>query len=66
MLEIDPVVNPMNFRGRIRAALAKQLAAVIGFGRYKRRRGADFTQEIIVAQILHEILSVRGDTERNS
>ena len=43
MLEIDPVVNPVNFRGRIRAALAKQLAAVIGFGRYKRRRGADFT-----------------------
>ena len=65
-LQIDPIINPVNFRGGIRTPLAKQLATVIGFGRNKLRVGADFAQEIIIAKVLHEILSVCRNAERNS
>ena len=65
MFEIDSVVNAMNFRGGIRTALANQLAAVIGFSRDELRGGADFTKEIVTAEVLHEILPVRRDAEWN-
>src|ERR1700680_2240722 len=61
--QIDPVIDPVDLRRRIWAALAKQLAAVIGFGRDKLCCGADFAQKIVVSQIDHEILAVRGDAE---
>ena len=53
----------MDFRSRIRAPLAKQLATVIGLGRDKLRSHADFAQKFVVAQIGHEILPVRRDAE---
>src|SRR5437667_107953 len=65
MFEIDSVVNAMNFRGGIRTALANQLAAVIGFSRDELRGGADFTKEIVTAEVLHEILPVRRHAEWN-
>src|SRR5438046_2609567 len=65
-LQIDPIVNAMNFRSEIRTALTKQLTTVIRFGHNELCGSADFPQKIVVAKILHEILSVRGDTERDS
>jgi len=53
----------VDFRSGIRTPLAKQLATVIGLGRDKLRSRADFAQEIVVAQIGHEILPVRRDAE---
>src|SRR4029453_8802756 len=64
-LQIDAVVDPVNFPGGIRAPLAKQLTAVISFSRDKLSGGADFTQELIVTEVLHEILSVCRNTKRN-
>ncbi len=66
MLEVNPVINPVNFRSGVRTALAKQLTAVIGFGGDELGRRADFAKEIVIAKILHKILPVRGHTERNS
>ena len=63
--QVDAIVDPVNFPGRIRAPLAKQLTAVISFSRDKLGGGADFTQKISVTEVLHEILSVCRDTERN-
>ena len=40
-------------------------AAVFRFHRDKFRFVADFAQQIVVAEIGHEILAVRGDAERN-
>ena len=55
----------MDFRGGIRATLTKEIATIIGLGRDKLRSRADLAQEIVITQIFHEILSVRGDAERN-
>ena len=66
MVEVNPVIDPVNFCSGIWAPLAKQLAAIISYSRNKLRGGADFAQEIIVAQVLHEILPVRRYAERNS
>src|SRR5260370_22782697 len=66
MLQINPVINAVNFRGGIRATLAKKIATIIGLGRDKLRSRTDLAQEIVITEIFHEILSVRGDTERNS
>src|SRR5437870_13537174 len=59
VLEIDSGVNAMNFRGAIRTALADQLAAVIGLSSDELRGGADFTKQIVTAELRHEILPVR-------
>ena len=63
--EIDAVVNPVNFRRGIGTTLAEQVAAVIGFGCDEFRCGADLAQQIVAAEILHKILPVRRDAERN-
>ena len=64
--EVESVVNTVNFRGGIRTALAKKLTAVIGLSRDEFRRGADFSKEIIAAEVFHEILPMRGDAEWNA
>ena len=46
--------------------LAKQIAAVIGFGGDKLCRGADLAEKIVAAEIFHKILSVRRDAEWNA
>ena len=53
----------MNFRGGVRASLAKKFAAVIGLSSNELRRSADFTKEIVAAEVFHEILAVRRHTE---
>ena len=60
---VHPVINAVN--SGVRAALAEQVAAVIRFGRNELRGSADFPQQVIIAEVLHEILSVRGDAEWN-
>ena len=55
----------MNFPGGIRAPLTKQVTAVIRFSRNKLRGGADFAEKIVITEVLHEILSVCRDAERN-
>ncbi len=66
MLQINAVINAVNFRSGVGTTLAKQVATIIGLGRDKLRCRADFPEQIIIAEIFHEILSVRGDAERNS
>ena len=63
--QVHSVVNTVNFRSRIRTSLAEQVATVIRFGRNERRGSADFPQQIIIAEVFHEILSVRRDAEWN-
>ena len=64
--QINSIINPVNFRRGIRAALAKQLEAIIGFGSNELGSSADFAKEIIAAKILHEILSVGCYAEWNA
>src|SRR5262249_14169641 len=64
--EIDPVVNAVNFRSGIRTAVAKKLTTVIGLSCDELRRSADFTKQVVTAEVLHEILPVRGDAEWNA
>jgi hypothetical protein len=63
--EIDSVVNTVNFLHGIGTTLAEQIPAVIGFSGNKLRSVADFAKEIIAGKVLHEVLSVRRDAERN-
>ena len=53
----------MNFSSRLGAKLPKQIAAVFGYGRDKFSRRADFTQELVIAEVGHEILTMRGHAE---
>ena len=55
----------MNLAGRIRAPRRHQAAAVFGLDRDKFGFVADLAQQIVVAEIGHEILAVRGDAERD-
>src|SRR5213078_5196509 len=64
--EIDSVMNAVNFRSGIRTALAKKVAAVIGFSRDELGGSADFAKEIVAAEVLHEILPMRCDAEWNA
>ena len=66
MFEIDSVMNAVNFRSGIRTALAKKVAAVIGFSRDELGGSADFAKEIVAAEVLHEILPMRCDAEWNA
>src|SRR5262249_50000736 len=63
--QVHPVINTVNFRSRIGAALAQQVAAVIGFGRNELRGSANLPQQVIIAEVLHEILSVCRYAEWN-
>ena len=65
-LKIDSVVNAMNLCRGSRTTLAKQVAAVIGFGGNKFRRGANLAEKIVAAEVLHKILPVRGHAEWNA
>src|SRR5207247_8711872 len=64
-VEIDPIINPMNFRCRIGTTLTEEIATVIGFGRDKFRRTTDLAKQIVAAEVFHKILAVRCDAERN-
>ena len=64
--DIDSVVNAVNFGSGTRTALAKKLAAVIGLGRDELGRSADLAKKIVAAQVLHEILTMCRDAERNA
>src|SRR6267154_260232 len=61
--QIHPVINTVN--SGVRAALTEQVAAVIRFGRNELRCSADFPQQVVVAEVLHEILSVCRYAEWN-
>src|SRR4051794_12360924 len=61
--QIDPIINTMNFRRGIRAALAEKVATVIGLRGYELRGRANFAKQIVAAEILHKILAMRGDAE---
>src|SRR5439155_19872417 len=66
MFEIDSVVNAMNFRGRIRPALAKKPPTVIGLSRDELRGSADLAKEFVAAAVFRKILPMRRDAERNA
>ena len=63
--EIHSVIDTVNLVGCSRAALRHQAAAVFGFHGDELGRVADLAEEIVVAEIGHEILTVRGDAERD-
>ena len=44
MLQINSVVNAVNFRNGVGTTLAKQVATIIGLGRDEFRFCADFAQ----------------------
>ena len=56
----------MNFRRRIRTTPTKQVAAVIRLGCHEFRRLTDLAEQVVAAEIFHEILPVRRDAERNA
>ena len=62
--QIHSVIDAMNFRGGLRAALHHQPAAVFGLDRDKFRRGANFPEKIVAPEVSHEILAVRRNAER--
>ena len=63
---IHSVVNAMNLRRRFRAALLDQSTAVVGLDRDKFRRVANFAEQIVLREVGHEILAMRGDAEWNA
>src|SRR5205807_9877111 len=64
--EIDPVVNAKNLAARFRTTRRQQITAKIGFGADKFCAGAEFAQQFVIAEIAHEILTMRRHAERNS
>src|SRR5437899_4447278 len=64
--EIDPVVNAKNLAARFRTTRREQITAIIGFGADKFCAGAEFAQQFVIAEIAHEILTMRRHAERNS
>ncbi len=55
----------MNLARRIRAARRHQAAAVFRLDRDKFRCVTDLAQQVVIAEIGHEILAVRRDAERD-
>jgi hypothetical protein len=64
--EINPVVNAKNLAARFRTTRREQITAKIGFGADKFCAGAEFAQQFVIAEIAHEILTMRRHAERNS
>src|SRR5438874_8746679 len=64
--KIDPVVNAKNLAARLRTTRRQQITAKIGFGADKFCAGAEFAQQFVIAEIAHEILTMRRHAERNS
>src|SRR5450432_667926 len=62
----EAIVDSMDLGCCVGASFPEQVAAEIRFDRDEFRRATYFPQEIILSQIRHEILAVRGDAKRNA
>ena len=66
LLVLGTILAAMNFAFRIWAARLHESAAVFRFHRHEFRFVTDFAKQVVVPQIGHEVLAVRGHAERKT
>ena len=66
IIQINSVVNAMNFCGEIGTTSLEQITTVIGLGGNEFGGGANLVQQFVIAQISHKILAMSGKAKRDA